>query len=78
MHAHAQESNPDDAGLTPEQLEERVREKAALKEAKAKIAAEKLAAKEIKKKLRCAPLPLYFCPWSLPPSVAYMMCCIIG
>ena len=55
----AQESNPDEAGLTPEQLEERVREKAALKEAKAKIAADKLAAKEAKKKMRCArPLPL--------------------
>ncbi len=53
----AQESNPDEAGLTPEQLEERVREKAALKESKAKIAADKLAAKEAKKKLRCARSP---------------------
>ena len=49
----AQDSSVADEGLTPEELEERVREKAALKEAKAKIAADKIAAKEAKKKLRC-------------------------
>lgn len=47
-----------DEGLTPEELEERVREKAALKEAKAKLAADKIAAKEAKKKLRCEHRPV--------------------
>lgn len=80
MHADAQESNPDEAGLTPEQLEERVREKAALKEAKAKIAADKLAAKEAKKKLRCAWPPLFPCFMSAllpcPDCVHHPVACL--
>ena len=67
-----------DEGLTPEELEERVREKAALKEAKAKLAAEKIAAKEAKKKLRCEPAPsrLPMLCMQRPGKAACMLCSV--